>query len=261
MSKTRDRANSDCSETDKKRGREEDERKGEADIFRRSKITIRSPNSNKQIEKEEMEGFTTLMQTWVTEIKDEIKSNKNETLAAINKNADEIQKLRNELKVKEECWNKEKTQLIGKIEEIENKLERYEKERRKNNIVVNGIKVDTDNEEVLKEGIVKFIKEEMKIDVKVKSMYKIGPEACVVAINSWEEKLEILKNKYKLKGTKVYINNDLTKKERQIQIEISRTAKLENENGNRTRIGYQKLTINGKQWVWNKTEAKLETKN
>lgn len=126
MSKTRDRANSDCSETDKKRGREEDERKGEADIFRRSKITIRSPNSNKQIEKEEMEGFTTLMQTWVTEIKEEIKSNKNETLAAINKNADEIQKLRNELKVKEECWNKEKTQLIGKIEEIENKLERKE---------------------------------------------------------------------------------------------------------------------------------------
>lgn len=47
----------------------------------------------------------------------------------------------------------------------------------------------------------------------------------------------------------LFIDNDLTWKERQMQKEIRMTAEAEREKGAKVRIGYRKLKVNEKQFV------------
>lgn len=51
----------------------------------------------------------------------------------------------------------------------------------------------------------------------------------IVKLKSWQQKKEILAKKRKLKDKKLYIDNDLTKKERDVQKEIAKIAKMKRE--------------------------------
>ena len=53
-------------------------------------------------------------------------------------------------------------------------------------------------------------------------------------------------------------NADLTKKEIKIQSKIREIAKEERNKGNRIKIGYKKLTINGKEWKWDENENNVK---
>lgn len=50
-------------------------------------------------------------------------------------------------------------------------------------------------------------------------------------MESWTEKQEYIKNKYKLRGTSIYIDNDLATEERRIQREIRNIAREEKSKG------------------------------
>ena len=69
-----------------------------------------------------------------------------------------------------------------------------------------------------------------------------------VELRCLEDKIAIMKNKNKLQGTDIYIDDDLTKQEREIQRTLRMRAREEREKGNEARVGYQKLMINNN-WV------------
>ncbi|KAK9695249.1 hypothetical protein QE152_g32714 [Popillia japonica] len=91
-----------------------------------------------------------------------------------------------------------------------------------------------------------------KRNCNIKEAYKINREKHYqmvrVELESFQNKIDIMKAKSKLKNTKIYIDNDLTKEERYIQKELWNAAREERENGNEVKIGYQKMTINRKQY-------------
>lgn len=68
----------------------------------------------------------------------------------------------------------------------------------------------------------------------------------IVKLETWEQKLAVLKNKYKIRHHKkrIFIDNDLTKLERKVQQEIGKKATEEREKGNKIKIGYKKININ-----------------
>ena len=57
-----------------------------------------------------------------------------------------------------------------------------------------------------------------------------------------------MKNKSKLHGEDTFIDNDMTKIEREIQKSLRSCAKELREKGNIAKAGYQKILIND-QWV------------
>jgi polysaccharide deacetylase 2 family uncharacterized protein YibQ len=65
----------------------------------------------------------------------------------------------------------------------------------------------------------------------------------------WEKK--VIKQKGKLKGNrateKIFIDNDLTKKEREILKKIRAIAREEKREGKDVKVGYMKITIEGVQ--------------
>ena len=79
----------------------------------------------------------------------------------------------------------------------------------------------------------------MQSDAKIKNAYQIQNKIYLIELENFAEKLEILKNKMKLKNTKyskVYINSDLTKKEREIQKKIREVANIEKRTNQNVKV-------------------------
>lgn len=155
----------------------------------------------------------------------------------------EIKKTRDEMKIKEETWRKEKERLEMRIENLEERWEKKERREKRNNIVIKGIKFP--GKEIVKE-VELFIENELKIKKKVNEAYKIKEnedrEIIIAKLESWKEKKEIMENKYKLAGKRIFIENDMTYGERIIQKKIQELQQTEREKGRKTKMGYKKIT-------------------
>uniref|UniRef100_A0A6P7GHK2 Uncharacterized protein LOC114342707 isoform X2 n=1 Tax=Diabrotica virgifera virgifera TaxID=50390 RepID=A0A6P7GHK2_DIAVI len=155
---------------------------------------------------------------------------------------------------------KEKNKKLEGLKMATKRIEQLEKDRQRNNIVLKGLTLDPNDRKPVKESVEHFIGRNLKLQVKLRGAVKIGDQIFVAEMENLTDKLSVLKNKGKLKnlqGQKVYIESDLTRKEREIQAKIRKMAKEEKDKGNTTKIGYMKLEINGKEWTWDHNKEKL----
>ncbi|KAK9712760.1 hypothetical protein QE152_g24755 [Popillia japonica] len=208
--------NSDSSEESKERKAAGEE----YTVFAKSKMIVRSPVKQQKGEEklDKLGAEQELIKEKLISIQQENKVLKNENMVLRQENA-EIKKEDREMRID---------------------IERREKEQRRNNIVMTGLPIDTDNTNILKEAMENFIKEHLEIDVKVQIATKLGAKTCLIALGSKEEKFKIIENKKKLKELqthKIFINDDLTKKEREKQTIIRKAAKEERIKGNTVKIG------------------------
>lgn len=108
----------------------------------------------------------------------------------------------------------------------------------------------------------KFIKNNVKVKVQVKKAIAITTKEdrtiVIAEINSWEQKRDIMGNKKGLE-TRIRIEDDLTRKEREIQQRLWKIAGDEREKGiKRVKVGYMKIKIEEKCYRWNEKEERLE---
>ena len=64
-----------------------------------------------------------------------------------------------------------------------------------------------------------------------------------------------MRKRGQLKGTKIYINHDLSREDRDIQRKLREIAKQEREQGAEVKLGFRKIRINGN---WRKWEQRRE---
>ncbi|XP_072400326.1 uncharacterized protein [Diabrotica undecimpunctata] len=135
-----------------------------------------------------------------------------------------------------------------------------DKQIRKQNIVIKGHDFK-ENEEL--EDATNFIANQLNLNVKIKDVQKIRtsqgkPPVAIVKVDTMKDKELIMKNKSKLRGTRYFIENDLTQAEAKLQKELRDMAREEIGKGNETKVGYQKICINDEWWKWNHSTEKLE---
>lgn len=233
----------------------------EKDIFKKSRRIIRTPELQKQ---EEQKKHREQRRTTKEEEKEELakmeelkelRKMMREVIQELRNNTQEIKELKEEIQKKEERWASEKVELVNRIKKLEDREEKREKEQRKNNIIIKGMGLtENENEQSIKD----LIKKSIGVDTVIKRVYNINKKEewkiILAEVETWEQKREIMLHKNKLKGTKIYIENDLTKEERRIQTELVKIAKDEREKGSRVKIGYKKLVINNVSYEWNEME-------
>lgn len=191
----------------------------------------------------------------------EMKTDMKNELQEIRKEQKEYRKEIAEIREENKRIAKENKELKENIHLINTKLNNIEKEKRRNNIVIQGIPIDTRDEEILKENMHTFITRNMNINVRIKNARKIGEKICLVELENGNDKRLIMRNKNKLKEIKehkIYINDDMSKEQREIQRKIRIQARKEETEGKTTKIGNGKLIINGEEWTWNIGKDKLE---
>lgn len=253
--------NSQNTPENRKRNRTEGENK--EIIFSTSKKVLRSPEQrNRELLKRnqtssEITKTNTIEETEGKEM-EELKAMFQEILQEVKKNTKEMKDLKTQLETKEKEWNKEKGILTERISKLEDALEKRDKLDRKHNIIIKGL---TDESVCNKQGIEKFLEETLKIQTTVKEAFKINKQGerqtILVKFDNWNKKEEVMKKKALLTKTDIYMDHDLTQGEQKIQFEIRSIAKEEKNKGKIVTVGYQKLKVDGKQYIWSKNDAGL----
>ena len=152
-----------------------------------------------------------------------------------------------------------------KLHEIETKEESRRRQERKNNIIIKHA-ITEESRNISTQEEVKEIFESLEVEANYEETRYIGKDwkgrkMIIVKMKKFEDKLEVLRSKRKLVGQECYIENDMTKKERQIQSRLRTRAKEERNKGNTVRVGYQKIEINGRWEYCEKNEPISISKN
>lgn len=126
--------------------------------------------------------------------------------------------------------NPEKVGIWERMERTERIMKR---ERRKKNLVFKGVrKVEEDSKEEIKN-----ICRKIEVDIEIEEIRKIKTEReekgdmLIVKVRSEENKRKILENKRKLKGGSIWIEEDLSFKERKMKWNLRRVAEEERRRG------------------------------
>uniref|UniRef100_A0A6P7FUB3 Uncharacterized protein LOC114334196 isoform X1 n=1 Tax=Diabrotica virgifera virgifera TaxID=50390 RepID=A0A6P7FUB3_DIAVI len=107
-----------------------------------------------------------------------------EELKELKKEQKEYRREMGELKLANEKAIKEINQLQNELSNMNIRLQRLEGEKRKRNIVIQGLPIDTDNPNMLKNKIESFIDKEMGVKVKVNETIKLGDEICLIELDN-----------------------------------------------------------------------------
>lgn len=174
---------------------------------------------------------------------------------------EEIKKLREE----NGEMMRENRKMRKEIIELSERVERLEMEGRKNNVIMQGMKMGQEwikqSKEEVNEKMEKNFREKMEIEVKVKEVIKLGKEICLIKLEREKDKEEVMMNKHKLKqlvNERIYINNDETKEQREKGRKIREIAKEYKKCGKEVKMGYNKIIVDGMVWKWNKERGMLE---
>lgn len=115
-----------------------------------------------------------------------------------------------------------------------------------------------------KANVEQVLVQHLQVKAEIEEAFWIGRgkrgSTLIAKLKSWQQKKEVMMNKNKLKNKNIYINNDLTKKERRIQREIAEVAKVERVGGAKVKIKYQKLKVNDRIVRWKEEGATEEVK-
>lgn len=232
-------------------------------FFQKSKLIARSPPTEKN-EDSSMEEILKAIKDLRQEMRENFEENIKQTdlikkeLESTNR---ELKMMKEEMKVREEGWQEERQELLNRIQKLEVTTEKQEKEKRRNNIIIKNSGIEGPNIQSKTEA---FIEEKVKVQAKITEAYEITKGIILAKIQNWQQKKTIMENKDKLKNTRVYIENDMTKQEREIQAQLRKIAKEEKSKGNETQVKYQKIVINRRTYRWeemSKINEKAEVGN
>ena len=134
---------------------------------------------------------------------------------------------------KENEWKQEKENLTKKIEKLDEEVEAKERKDIRNNIVIKNVNFP---EIKVKEEVEKFLKDKLNKNVCILQANKINERITVAKMESWTQKRDVMNGKNMLKGTQIYIDNELTKNEAIIQKQLRDIAKEEQNKGKEVKL-------------------------
>ncbi|XP_036145349.1 trichohyalin isoform X1 [Monomorium pharaonis] len=143
-------------------------------------------------------------------------------------------------------------EITRRMREVEVRLDKRERESRRNNIIVKGIKIGEGKvEETIKELWGEMgIEESLREVRRVGGVDREGRGMMLVKLGSLESKRRVMEAKKRLKGRRERIDDDLTREERRARWKIEREADKEREKGKRVNVGYMRMWVDGKVKIW-----------
>lgn len=172
----------------------------------------------------------------------------------------EVEKIRTEFKKRDEERTAEMDQLRREVAELKWREETRERREKKQNVVIWGARGQGGDAKQVAIGVFRQINEGFEVE-RVKKASFIGKEenrGIVVELENFEEKRKLMRGKNKLKGGNIYLDDDLTRNEREMQRNIREWAKRMRAGGKRVNVGYGRGFVDEKEYVWNELTEGME---
>lgn len=227
------------------------------DTLKKSKVTS-AQEDDKEIRRTLLENIMEKLEKLSSEIK-EVKEavNMDDVKEELRQMREENKKCREEW-IQEKCkWETERNLMKKTITEMEDKVTYLENQSRRDNIVIRGV------QEMERESwddtvkVVIDVGKRIGIDISkedVTRAHRIGygktPRPIVVKMRSWRMKNEFMKNKKKLKGSDVIIQEDLAKKTIEERKKLLEEARKRRDHGENAYVSYDKLVTDRDIFKW-----------
>lgn len=161
----------------------------------------------------------------------------------------------------------ENQRLNLEVEKLEKKVEILERDRKRNNIIVHGLKEREQSTLDLIKCFKNLLSDEIGINLEnheINNIYRIGrinengkPRPLLVSLVSGWKKVEIMKSKKKLK--EAYITEDYSKETLEIRKSLQSKLKEERQKGNLAFIKYDKLIVKENSRTTDKRKREITT--
>ncbi|XP_070529799.1 uncharacterized protein PF3D7_1120000-like [Cardiocondyla obscurior] len=184
-------------------------------------------------------------------------------LREVHENKKEVKKWIEDLR---KDWGKEKEMLVKKIEGLEKRIKEKEEKKRKKELEKSNVIKDNTGKDIqgikkkkmdeIKEGEAEGMKRQVEeiikdlgVNAKIEEVRKIeginksGFGMVWVKFENFKGKLDVMKEKGKLKDRKEWISNDLAVYERKVKWKIKVEAEKLRKEGKRVKIRYMKLWV------------------
>ena len=140
----------------------------------------------------------------------------------------------------------------GRIRGMERKMEMKEREERRKNVIIKDLRVEAGRRREAVEELLEGIGAKVEIQEvrRIKENIGRGTEMVCVKLGKEEQKKVVIEKKSGLRGRKERIMEDWTWRERKMRWRLEEIARMEEEKGNRVRIGYGRIRINDRWWRW-----------
>lgn len=142
------------------------------------------------------------------------------------------------------------------LKELEWRIEEGERERKRNNVVISGLKEGKWD----KARVEEWLREKLEVAAKVKRTWAIrgkNKSRIGVECEDREEKEKIMERKSTLKGTDCFIDHDLTWRERRNKEKLNGLVREWRSEGKPVKVGRNKLTVGDTVYLWNEREDEL----
>lgn len=164
---------------------------------------------------------------------------------------------------KEKKWQMERAEMINHQKSLEGRLNELERRDRRNNAIITGLPIDNTTD--AKNTVNKYFAH-LDRPVQVTEAYEIkqqgGAGKIVIKFQNFADKMLIYKQKKSLMTTdgksKVYINDDRTRREQEIEFHGRMLAKKLRQENKTVKMGYERLQVDGQWMIWD-SEAKTFT--
>lgn len=140
-----------------------------------------------------------------------------------------------------------------KEQRIQKMAEEIEKEKKRKNIVITGLQGDW-----TRESLRVWLKRKIDVEANLVEVWRVGEgrERIVARCRNEEEKERIMRNKKNLGRERVFIENDLTYKERRMRERAVEKARDLRKQGLKVKAGMNKVFGEKDDWVWDNKEEK-----
>lgn len=149
---------------------------------------------------------------------------------------------------------KDKGPKQKQLEDLEWRLEEVERERKRNNIVIAGLK----GEGMDRAGLERWIEEQLGVKAEVRKTWiirgRIG-NRMGAELKDRDEKEKIMAIKNQLKGKD--IDHDMTWRERRTREKLNGWAREMRKEGKMVKVGRNRMKVGEKEWVYSEREEKL----
>lgn len=94
------------------------------------------------------------------------------------------------------------------------------------------------------EKVQEVIREKLGVEGRIMNVSRSG-KVLIVKLGGEEEKSKIMENKHKLRGERLFIEQDMIWEDRILQGKLSAWAKVRKERGDDVKIGVGRVRVNG----------------
>ncbi|KAK0167960.1 hypothetical protein PV327_001808 [Microctonus hyperodae] len=86
----------------------------------------------------------------------------------------------------------------------------------------------------------------------------LNDNVVTVRMKDMADKVELMRRKGRMKGSDIWIEDDLTMRENEVQKWLRSEANMEERKGNQARTAYMKIEREGEWWRWNEKDGTLD---